>query len=456
MYPPLVSVLMTVYNREKFLAAAIESVLAQSFTDWELVIVDDQSNDGSLEIARRYAKDRRVRVILNEQNLGDYPNRNCAASLACGKYLKYVDADDLIYPHCLELMVQGMEAFPEAGLGISRVVPGVFAPALFSPADAYRDHFFGSGMFSVGPLDTIVRRDAFEEIGAFNLARHTGDLLCWMRLAQRRPVVAIASGLVWWRAHGQQESVAERRTPGIVAEVAVRRMKIVVETIEDATCPLAELERKIIKSAQLKAYVGMIGGALRRGRFGLARALCRQSGQRLFSFLQASLTHTSAFPRVGLNPVRPPKLVALPAPKSPISAFSFQPSTSTPLVSVLIPAYNAEAHLAEAIESVLDQRFTDWELIIVDDASTDRTAEIAQSCADGNRIRYFRNERNLGKWPNHNRCAELAHGKHLKFLHADDLLYPLCLQVMLQHAASVVKDETLVLCAPSPLPAGTL
>lgn len=120
MPPPVVSVLMTVYNRERYLAAAIESVLNQTFRDFELIVVDDASTDRSVVIARQFEQDSRVQVYVNDQNLGDYPNRNKAASYARGKYLKYVDADDLIYPHCLGLMVEGMDAFPEAALGISR------------------------------------------------------------------------------------------------------------------------------------------------------------------------------------------------------------------------------------------------------------------------------------------------------------------------------------------------
>ncbi len=72
---PLVSVLMTVYNREKYIAEAIESVLASSYTNFELIIVDDGSKDHSVEIAQKYeAQDHRIKVYVNEQNLGDYSN----------------------------------------------------------------------------------------------------------------------------------------------------------------------------------------------------------------------------------------------------------------------------------------------------------------------------------------------------------------------------------------------
>jgi len=94
-----VSILTTVYNREKHLAACINSVLACSYQDWELIIVDDVSTDASVAIAKSYEqKDARIKVYVNDKNLGDYPNRNKAASYAKGKYIKYLDADDIIYP----------------------------------------------------------------------------------------------------------------------------------------------------------------------------------------------------------------------------------------------------------------------------------------------------------------------------------------------------------------------
>ena len=94
---PLVSVLMTAYNREAFIADAIASVLAQKFADFELVVVDDASRDRTVEIANDLAaRDRRIRVYVNERNLGAYPNRNYAATLARGSLIKYHDSDDLI------------------------------------------------------------------------------------------------------------------------------------------------------------------------------------------------------------------------------------------------------------------------------------------------------------------------------------------------------------------------
>ena len=86
MINPKISILTTVYNREKYLVACMDSVLASSYQDWELIIVDDVSTDTSLAIAKSYEKkDARIKVYVNDKNLGDYPNRNKAASYAKGQ-----------------------------------------------------------------------------------------------------------------------------------------------------------------------------------------------------------------------------------------------------------------------------------------------------------------------------------------------------------------------------------
>ena len=117
---PHISILVTVYNREAYLAETLKSILDSSYEEFEVIVVDDNSSDGSLEIARQYAAgDSRLQVFLNDKNLGDYANRNKAASFAKGKYLKYLDADDLIYKHSLGVMIGAMEQFPEAALALS-------------------------------------------------------------------------------------------------------------------------------------------------------------------------------------------------------------------------------------------------------------------------------------------------------------------------------------------------
>lgn len=210
---PLVSVLMTAYNRETYIAQSIESVLASTYSNFELIIIDDSSQDTTSSIAYSYAsKDDRIQVYVNEQNLGDYKNRNEAAAYATGKYIKYVDSDDVIMPWCLEIMVYCMECFPVASFGLtSNQSENIIYPNLLSSTDAYRAYYYKNHLLSVGPTASIIRRDHFENVGKFKEEKFIGDTELWLRLTRYSAVVQLPPGLVYWREHIGQQIVEERR-----------------------------------------------------------------------------------------------------------------------------------------------------------------------------------------------------------------------------------------------------
>lgn len=247
---PLVSVLMTSYNRERYIGTAIESVLASTYKDLELIIVDDRSKDKTVDIARGYAdKDARVRVYINEQNLGDYPNRNKAAGYAAGKYLKYVDADDYLYPWGLELLVRMMEAFPDAGWGLCSLpqVVGQPYPFQLGPQQAYEHHYLGPGLFHKAPLSSIFRKEAFVKAGGFSDRRMVGDMEMWHRMALHFPVLLMPDGIVWYREHDSQEF-------NDAGQFTVRYEEITIQYLKDPACPLTAGQVRQIVSKKRRQW----------------------------------------------------------------------------------------------------------------------------------------------------------------------------------------------------------
>jgi glycosyltransferase involved in cell wall biosynthesis len=114
---PIVSIGLPVHNGAAFVAEAIESILAQTFTDFELVISDNASTDRTPEICRGYAAaDRRIRFYRQETNIGAAPNFNLVFHRSSGKYFKWAAHDDLIRPTYLERCIAALEADPEAVL----------------------------------------------------------------------------------------------------------------------------------------------------------------------------------------------------------------------------------------------------------------------------------------------------------------------------------------------------
>ena len=206
---PLVSVLMTAYNREQYIAEAIESVLASSYTNFELIIVDDCSTDNTAVIAKEYAsKDSRIKVFVNEHNLKDYPNRNKGASYAKGKYIKYLDSDDAIFSEGLEYCVRSMENYPDAGIGMqffqNEYIDKV--PLCWSSNKIIRHHFFVKGCLNIGPSGSIFKRDVFEVLGGFDTRFGVAsDNFFNIRLAATYPVVLLPQQFFFYRIHEGQE-----------------------------------------------------------------------------------------------------------------------------------------------------------------------------------------------------------------------------------------------------------
>ena len=238
---PLVSVLMTAYNREGFIAAAIESVLSSSYPHFELIIVDDGSKDRTVAIARGYAaKDARVKVHVNEQNLGDYPNRNRAAEHAKGKYIKYLDSDDLLYYYGLDVMVNYMERFPDAGFGLSSsaAVDNAPFPMSIGPRQIYLEHFGPFAHFDRSPGSAIIRLDAFRAVGGFSGKRMIGDYEFWFKIARKHKMVKLPFDLYWYRwSHGEQETATAyaRQYPAL-------RREVLMEALQHPDCPLSKEE----------------------------------------------------------------------------------------------------------------------------------------------------------------------------------------------------------------------
>lgn len=257
---PMVSVLMTSYNREKYLGFAIESVLASTYQQWELIIVDDVSTDRTFEIASSYAeKDSRIRIFRNEKNLGDYPNRNQAAAYARGKYLKYVDADDYLYPWGLTILVNLMEEYPEAGWGLCSLIqfPEKPFPILLTGKQAYEYHYGGYEIFNKAPLSAIMRKEAFDKVGGFSGIRMAGDFEMWHRMALQFPVLLMPDGIVWYREHGEQEMKSHRQF--VTTYEGVRR-----KYLRHPECPLpADESRKVIRKRKRDLRRTILSHALR-------------------------------------------------------------------------------------------------------------------------------------------------------------------------------------------------
>lgn len=235
---PTVSVCVPVFNGGAFIDATIESVLAQTYTDFELVVVDNVSTDDSLaRIERHAADDARVRVVRADDHVGAVENFQRATAACTGRYLKLVCADDTLDPRCLELQVAALDAHPSATLaaarraiidetgrvvirrrglrGLEGLVPGPDAIA----------RCIRGGTNQLGePAAVLIRADALAQAGAWSDEwPYMTDLELWFRLLRLGDLVALPDVLATFRVHTTGWSAAMGKTQAQQARRLFRR-----------------------------------------------------------------------------------------------------------------------------------------------------------------------------------------------------------------------------------------
>ena len=196
-----VSVLLPSYRSEAYLAQAIDSVLAQTYSNWELLILDDQSPDGAWEIAQSYVqKDDRIRCIKNERNIGVAGTRNRGLELAQGTWVAFLDSDDIWHPEKLEMQ---LAALKRSGADLVYT-----SYAMFSDEDRRRAEYlvpesvdYESLLLEnvIGCSTAMVRRSALEN-HRFRLDLYHEDYALWLELLRSGVVAAgCPDVLVEWR-----------------------------------------------------------------------------------------------------------------------------------------------------------------------------------------------------------------------------------------------------------------
>lgn len=168
-----VSVLMPAYNAERYLADSIESILNQTFKNFELIVIDDCSRDNTKEILQKYSKkDKRINAVYNEKNLDIAENRNKALKLAKGRYIAWQDADDISLPNRLMHQKEYLDKNPRVG-----IVGGYLD--FFSDTSEYvstrkyceKDSEIRKKIFRYAPVAqpaAMIRMECFKKVGKFN------------------------------------------------------------------------------------------------------------------------------------------------------------------------------------------------------------------------------------------------------------------------------------------------
>ena len=207
---PRVSVIVPSYNHGRFLGACLDSVLGQTFQDWELALVDDGSSDDSVNIARAYAeRDPRIQVSANKTNLGTYGTQNEALGRTTGEFVAVLNSDDLWYPEKLARQIELMDRSSELPycyvLGWKCDGDGIV-----DESDDVHDDWLRDEVQDVLPRlleenrilasGVMFRREGLTFDSSL---RYSGDWAVLLRLAHKSKVGCVPERLTYWRMHGE-------------------------------------------------------------------------------------------------------------------------------------------------------------------------------------------------------------------------------------------------------------
>lgn len=307
---PKVTVLMSVYNGEKHLREAVDSILDQTYKGFEFIIINDGSTDKTLKILKNY-NDSRIKIINNEENIGLTRSLNKGLKFARGHYIARQDADDISNPDRLQKEVDFLAEHSDyAAVGsFIKVISGdgKELSTIKKPItdEDIRDFLKIGNCIAHG--SAMVRAGCMHDVKGYDeTIPRAQDYDLWLRLSEKYKLANIPEYLYLWRRHEGNISVKnynEQIHYGEVTKVKAKRRK----------------EKR-----------------------------------------------------------------------------NFFDNSSLPGISVLMANYNNAEYVGEAIRSVLNQTFKNWELIIVDDASKDDSVDKIRPFSNDKRIRFFRNKVNEG------------------------------------------------------------
>lgn len=184
---PTVTVVVAAHNADQTLKEAMDSILDQSFQDWEMIVVDDASNDSTSQILDTYADDSRIQVVRNNRNLGSGASRNLALNLAKGEYILVQDADDVSRPNRMQLLLDQFTRDSSLGAVSGQVAEfGAWGGPVAGNWPITRSEIEGRrrrGQMPLAHPASMFRRDLALNVGGYDEAcRRAQDYALFMRM----------------------------------------------------------------------------------------------------------------------------------------------------------------------------------------------------------------------------------------------------------------------------------
>lgn len=253
---PLISVILPVYNGEEHLTECIESVLSQTFNDFEFIIVDDASTDNTLKILQKFASiDSRIKIFQHKVNQKQTAAANTACQNASGKYIARMDADDIALPHRFKEQVEFMEKNPDIGM------IGSWVHIIDNNGNIYEIIKTNTSQGSLGwslifdvsfiSSSVMMRKDIIEQVG-FYQTRQAEDYDLWSRVSTIANIANLPLVLqqrrVW---DGQVSHTVPRETHNCTLQIMKKNMQLLLND-SSIDLKLVRVIRTVMENKQLE------------------------------------------------------------------------------------------------------------------------------------------------------------------------------------------------------------
>lgn len=275
------SVVIPLYNKEHYIVNTIQSVLNQSFQDFELIVVDDGSKDNSYEVANT-VKSERINLI-HQENQGVAVARNTGIENAKGEYIAFLDADDYWYPNYLQVLSDLIEKFSESDIFVTsyRVVMGNekyhFSAHLSNEPVLIPSYWvtFKNAYDTVWTSATAIRKTAIEKAGMFTPGEKIGqDLDLWARVARNNPLVAYSPEICVDYNRNAEQNARTR------VKIAHPKAFLSVLTEEMESSRWTDEEKKWMKNKYNKKMIVYVFTSIIAGERKQARSVLKQWKQK--------------------------------------------------------------------------------------------------------------------------------------------------------------------------------
>ena len=491
---PAVSVIIPMYNAEKYLNECIDSILEQTFKDFELIIVDDCSTDSSCEIVESYMQkfNGRLKLYHTEKNTGSgVIARNIGLSHASGEYVYNMDNDDIITKTALEEMYNLSKKYDADVVYCERYY-------MSSGDDLIKNRYIATRKVQNPPYinePTLISEDLFERV------QEILDVKIWyapwLKLVRRDllemhkiifPVLKIGDDDIWTYAliffakrwlrvpnmiyirRMRENSISEvQRTPQDTIHFWLNPILLGLKELDNIISQIDFFkENHQQRYAVLEQFFyGKLCNAFKNAKY-LTKAEVYNSVKNEFGKnfgeydVLVSALCTTVFEQqknvsdnlCQIHQIQENKKM-LAEKDAEINrlreALTFQTSLlpqASYAISVIIPMYNASRYISECLESLLIQTFQDFEIIIVDDCSTDNSVEIVESyrLKFNGRLKLTKTEQNSGGggYVPRNIGFKLARGNYVYFMDADDFLLNSALEIFYTTAEKYMVDVVYV------------